>query len=70
MPIQICIIADAAVEVETLRSDLARAKEQARVRHAAVEKAPADFKDEQATQRLFEERVSKIEKELKDVTRK
>ena len=38
------------------------------MRHAAAEKAAADFKDEQATRRQFEERVSKIEQELKDTT--
>ena len=36
----------------------------------AIEKAAANLKDEQATQRQFEERVSKIEQELKDSTRK
>ena len=58
------------MEVETLRSDLARAKEQARVSNAAAEKAVADLKKERATQSQFEERVSKIEQELKDKTRK
>ena len=37
---------------------------------AAAEKVAADLKDEQATRRQFEERVSKVEHELKDVTRK
>ena len=68
--VAICIIADGATEVETLRSDLARTKEQARVSNAAAEKAAADLKDEQATWRQFEERVSKIEQELKDATHK
>ena len=36
----------------------------------AIEKAAANLKDEQATQRQFEERVSEIEQELKDATRK
>ena len=37
---------------------------------AAAEKAAADLKDEQATRRQFEERVSKIEQELNEATRK
>ena len=36
--------------------------------NAATEKATADLKEEQATRSQFEERVSKIEKELKDAT--
>ena len=63
-------MADGAVEVEALRSDLARAKEQARVSNAAAEKAAANLKKEQATRSQVEERVSKIEQELKDATRK
>ena len=63
-------MADGAVEVETLRNDLARAKEQARVSNAAAKKAATDLKEEQATRSQFEERVSKIEQELKDTTRK
>ena len=38
--------------------------------NAAAEKAAANLKEERATQRQFEERVSKIEQELKDATRK
>ena len=63
-------MADGAMEVEALRSDLARAKEQARVSNAAAEKAAANLKEEHATRSQFEERVSKIEQELKDATRK
>ena len=37
---------------------------------AAAEKPAADLKDEQTNRRQFEERVSKIEQELKDATRK
>ena len=37
---------------------------------AATQKAVADLKAEQATRRQFEERVSKVEQELKDATRK
>ena len=51
LPIAISIIADGAAEVETLRGDLAREKEQARVSNAAADKATADLKSEQATRR-------------------
>ena len=65
-----CEIADGAAEVETLRGDLAWAKEQARVSNAAADKAAADLKAEQATRRQVEERVSVVEQELKDAARK
>ena len=65
-----CIIADGAVAVETLRVKLARAKEQARVSNAAADKAAVDLKAEQATRRQVKERVSVVEQELKDATRK
>ena len=64
------MIADGAAEVVTLRGGHARAKEQARVSNAAAEKTAADLKAEHATRCQFEERVSKIEQELKDATRK
>ena len=54
----------------TLRGDLALSKEQARVSNAAVDKAAIDLKAEQATRRQFEERVSKVEQELKEATRR
>ena len=41
-----CEIADGTAEVETLRGDLAWAKEQARVSNAAADKAAADLKAE------------------------
>ena len=61
-----CLCADGTAKVETLRGELARAKEQARVSNAAIDKAGADLKAEQATRRQFEERVSEVEQELKD----
>ena len=61
---------DGAAEVEALRSDHARAKEQARVSNVAADKVAADLKAEQATRHQFEERVSKVEQELKDATRR
>ena len=63
-----CIIVDGATAVETLRAELARAKELARVSNAAAEKAAADLKAEQASRRQCEERISTIERELKDAT--
>ena len=56
----------ALLRVETLRGDLAQAKEQARVSNAAADKAAADLTAEQATQRQLEEHVSAVEQELKD----
>ena len=41
--------ADGAAAVETLRAELAQAKEQARFSNAAAEKASAELKAEQAT---------------------
>ena len=44
----ICITADSAAVVETLRVELARAEEQARMSNAAAEKPTAELKAEQA----------------------
>ena len=41
-----CEIVDGAAEVETLRGELAQAKEQARVSNAATDKAAPHFKAE------------------------
>ena len=49
-----------AATVETLRGELAQAKEQARVSKEA----------EQAARRRFEERVTEVEQKLKDTARK
>ena len=65
-----CITVDGATAVETLRAKLAQAKEQARVSNAAAKKAAADLKAEQATRRQCEERISTMERELKDATGK
>nr|XP_020157845.2 uncharacterized protein LOC109743178 [Aegilops tauschii subsp. strangulata] len=59
-----------AAEVETLKSALAQAKEQARVSQAAADKAAADLKAEQVTRRRYEERVNEVEQELKDAAGK
>ena len=63
-----CITIDGAATVETLRAELARAKEQARVSDAAAKKADADLKAEHATRRQCQERISTMERELKDAT--
>ena len=47
----ICLTADGAATVETLRAELDRAKEQARMRAVAVEKAAGELKAEQAAHR-------------------
>ena len=66
----ICITTESAAAVETLRAELARAKEQAKVSNAAAKKAAADLKAEKATRRQCEERISTMERELKDATGK
>ena len=65
-----CITVDVVAAVETLRTELARAKEHARVSNAAAKKAAADLKAEQASRRQCEERISTIERERKDATGK
>ena len=65
---EICITADDAAGVETLRAELARAKEQARMSSAAAEKAADELKAEQAARRQCEERISTMALELKDAT--
>ena len=64
----VCITVDSAATVETLWAELARAKEQARVSDAAAKKAAADLKAEQAAQRQCQERISTMEREVKDAT--
>ena len=65
---KICITADSAAAVETLRAELARAKEQARMSNAAAEKAATELKAEQAAWRQCEDRISTMALELKDAT--
>ena len=65
---EICINADGAAAVEILRTELARAKEQARSSNAAAEKASAELKAEQAARRQCEEKISTMTRELKDST--
>ena len=65
---KLCIAADSAAAVETLRAELARAKEQTKVSNAATEKAAAELKAEQAARRQCEERIPTMALELKDAT--
>ena len=50
--------ADGAAAVETLRAELARAKEQAQISDAAALKAVEELRDEQAAHRQSEEKNS------------
>nr|XP_020187509.1 atherin-like [Aegilops tauschii subsp. strangulata] len=59
-----------APEVETLKSYLAQAKEEAKANKAAADKAAAELKAEQVARRQHEERVAEVEQELKDTIRK
>ena len=52
--------------METLRAELARAKEHARISNAAAEKVAGELKAEQATHRLSEEKISNMALELRD----
>ena len=54
--------------METLRAELARAKEQARSCNAAALKAAKELRDEQATHCESKERMAKMVVELKDAT--
>ena len=49
------MIVGSAAEVETLKSALAEAKEDAKVSNAAADKATADLEAEQVTRRSCEE---------------
>ena len=68
--VALIVIAGSAAEVETLKSALAQAKEQARVSQAAADKAATDLKAEQVTYRQYEERVTEVEQELKNAAGK
>ena len=58
--------ADGAAAVETLRTELARAKEQARNSDAAALKAVEELRAEQAAHCQSKERIAKMAIELKD----
>ena len=65
-----CMIAGSPAAVETLRGELAQAKEQARVNKAAANKAAEDLKSEQVVRHQYEERVTEVEQALKDAANK
>ena len=54
-----------AAKVESLKSALAQAKEEARASKAAADKAVAELKTEQVARRQHEERVTEVQQELK-----
>ena len=58
---------DGAAAVETLRAELARAKEQGRSSNAASLKAAEELRVEQATHCESKEKIAKMAVELKDV---
>ena len=60
------MIADGAAAVETLRAELARAKEQARVSDVAALKAVGELKAEQAARRRSKEKIAQMATELED----
>ena len=51
----VCVCADGAATVETLRGELTQTKEQARVSNSATDKAAVDLSAEQAARCHFEE---------------
>ena len=63
-----CITTDSVAAVETLRAELARAKDQTRMSNAAAEKVAAELKVEQTARRQCKERISTMALELKDAT--
>ena len=58
--------ADGAATVETLRAELARAKEQARISNAAALKAAEELKAEKAAHCESKEKMAKMVMKLKD----
>ena len=60
--------ADGAATVEALWAELARAKEQARIRNVAALKAAEELKAEKAAHCGSQEKMAKMAVELKDTT--
>ena len=58
--------ADGAAAMETLRAELALAKEQARISKTAALKAAKELRAEQAAHPQSEEKIAKMAVELKD----
>ena len=65
-----CMIAGHAAAVETLRGELAQAKERARVNKAGAEKVAEVLKSEQVVRRQYKKRVTEVEQALKDAANK
>ena len=63
-----CVSADGAAAIETLRAELARAKEQARMSNVAAQKAADELEAGQAVQRQCEDRIATMAHELKEAT--
>nr|XP_020147955.1 tropomyosin alpha-3 chain-like [Aegilops tauschii subsp. strangulata] len=59
-----------ATEFETLKSTLAKAKEQARASKAATDKEAMNLKDEHDAHHQYEERVTEVEQALQDAANK
>ena len=53
-----CMIVGSATEVETLKSELAEAKKEAKASKAAADKVAADLEEEKVTCRKYEELAS------------
>ena len=60
--------ADGAATVEALRAELARAKEQARSSNVVALKAAEELKAEKAAHCESQEKMAKMDVELKDTT--
>ena len=59
--------ADGAAAIDTLRAELARANEQARITDAAALKAVEELRAKQAAHRQSEDKIAEMTVELKDV---
>ena len=64
----ICLTADGAAAMETLRAELARAKEQARISDAAALKVAEELRAGQAAHRRSKDKIAEMAVELKDAT--
>ena len=62
----IALTADGAAAVETLRAELAQAKEQARRSNAVAEKAASELKAEQVAHRRSEDKMANMALELQN----
>ena len=65
-----CMIVGSATEVETLKSVLAEAKEEAKASKTVADKAAAELEAEQVTRHKCEARVTEVEQALQDAANK